>query len=98
MHPAYNENDQRDPGGAGAAPHTKHSPSFSVRRRSHPTGNSHDEARELRRMVQERDDRIATLEEALQEVRDTALDLGAEAPEISEMLGVIHSALGGDAA
>jgi len=46
-------------------------------------------------MVQTRDDRIATLEEALQEVRNTALNIGADAPEISEMLGVIHSALGG---
>jgi len=65
-------------------------------RRSHPSHTHHDEARELRRMVRERDRRINTLETVLEEVRQTALDLKVDAPEVSEMLGIINQNLRGD--
>jgi len=76
--------------GSGAAPHDSHSPTFNVRRRSHPAYDYHDEARELRRMVRERDRRIDTLETVLEEVRQTALDLKVDAPAVAEMLAVIN--------
>jgi hypothetical protein len=45
-------------------------------------------------MVEEREQRIATLEEVVEQIRQTCLDHNADAPESSEILSIIQRRLG----